>query len=248
MPWISPACIGQDRSATAADPLTTPGSLQARIPISTSTSADGLSQDNVFAILQDHKSFMWFATQGGLNRYDGAVVTQYRHDPRNANSPSGDFITDVLEDKQGYIWFSSPGLDKFDPATGKFTRYRPANLLKQRPTPSTSANFTRTGTAFSGLQGTVASYIDLTQSASRSLSLTSASICQAQPNSSQPQFSRTKARSSGSEAGADLSGLTQLQEMSVFISAQIPKIRSLKLCMGLLLMPVGHSLSLTTTA
>ena len=126
--WIPPACIGQDRSATAANPLTTPGSLQARIRFQHLTSADGLSQDNVFAILQDHKGFMWFATQGGLNRYDGAVITQYRHDPRNPNSPGSDYITDLLEDQQGIIWFSASGLNKFDPKTGKFTRYRPLNL------------------------------------------------------------------------------------------------------------------------
>src|SRR5687767_4718939 len=114
MLWaMPPACIGQGRSDAVPDPLTTPGSLQARIRFQHLTSADGLSQDNVFAILQDHTGFMWFATQGGLNRYDGAVITQYRHDPRNPNSPSGDFITDVLEDKRGAIWFSAPGLNKF---------------------------------------------------------------------------------------------------------------------------------------
>ena len=141
---VSLTAIGQDESvelnaetvdALAANPLTAPGSLQARIRFQHLTSADGLSQDNVFAILQDRKGFMWFATQGGLNRYDGAVITQYRHDPRNPNSPSSDFITDVLEDKQGSIWFSAAGLNKFDPKTGKFTRYKPANLPKSTERP-----------------------------------------------------------------------------------------------------------------
>ncbi len=83
---MPPICNGQDRPGgqssdpLAANPLTAPGSLQARIRFQHLTSADGLSQDNIFAILQDHRGFMWFATQGGLNRYDGAVMTQYRHD------------------------------------------------------------------------------------------------------------------------------------------------------------------------
>ncbi len=34
---------------------------------------DGLSQNNVQSILQDSKGYMWFATESGLNRYDGAV-------------------------------------------------------------------------------------------------------------------------------------------------------------------------------
>jgi ligand-binding sensor domain-containing protein len=32
---------------------------------------DGLSQSTINDILQDQRGFMWFATQDGLNRYDG---------------------------------------------------------------------------------------------------------------------------------------------------------------------------------
>ncbi|MEO8591712.1 MAG: response regulator [Candidatus Solibacter sp.] len=136
---VPSVCTGQSKSAAqnaqnvsalAANPLIAPGSLQARIRFQHLTSANGLSQDNVFAILQDHRGFMWFGTQGGLNRYDGNVVTQYRHDPRNANSPSGDFIEDVLEDEQGSIWFSAGQLNKLDVSTGKFIRYRPPGVPK----------------------------------------------------------------------------------------------------------------------
>ena len=35
------------------------------------TTNDGLTQDNIVATLQDNRGFMWFATGGGLNRYDG---------------------------------------------------------------------------------------------------------------------------------------------------------------------------------
>ena len=31
----------------------------------------GLSQNDVYAVLQDRLGFMWFGTQDGLNRYDG---------------------------------------------------------------------------------------------------------------------------------------------------------------------------------
>jgi signal transduction histidine kinase/ligand-binding sensor domain-containing protein/DNA-binding response OmpR family regulator/HPt (histidine-containing phosphotransfer) domain-containing protein len=133
-PWGVDAQDGnaRDLEALAASPLTAPGSLQVRVRFQHLTSAHGLSQDTVYAILQDRKGFMWFATQGGLNRYDGAVITQYRHDPRNPGSPSSDFITDLLEDEQGSIWFSATILNKFDSETGKITRYKPANLGKGR--------------------------------------------------------------------------------------------------------------------
>ena len=35
------------------------------------TTSSGLSQSYVFAILKDYKGFMWFATDEGLNKYDG---------------------------------------------------------------------------------------------------------------------------------------------------------------------------------
>jgi len=38
---------------------------------------DGLSQNNVQSILQDSQGYMWFATENGLNRYDGYNIRQY---------------------------------------------------------------------------------------------------------------------------------------------------------------------------
>jgi len=35
--------------------------------------ADGLVQNNVYAIAQDARGFMWFGTQDGLSRYNSVV-------------------------------------------------------------------------------------------------------------------------------------------------------------------------------
>jgi len=49
-------------------------SLQSKFRFKHVTSADGLSNDSVFSILEDRRGFMWFGTQGGLDRYDGYRV------------------------------------------------------------------------------------------------------------------------------------------------------------------------------
>ena len=89
------------------------------------TTEDGLSQDHVVAILQDHRGFMWFATGEGLNRYDGNSFVVYKNDPSDPRTLSHNFIRDVFEDAQGYLWVAAyPVINKFDPRTERTTRYR----------------------------------------------------------------------------------------------------------------------------
>ena len=88
---------------------------------------EGLSNENVTAILQDSKGYIWFGTWDGLNKYDGYTFTKYRFDPFDSNSLSQNFIYTIFEDKYGAIWVSTfEGLCKFDRATEKFTRYKPS--------------------------------------------------------------------------------------------------------------------------
>ena len=88
------------------------------------TTKDGLAQDNVVAILQDHRGFMWFATGEGLNRYDGNSFVVYKNNPNDPGSLSHNFIRDVVEDDHGYLWVAAhPGVNKFDPTTERATRY-----------------------------------------------------------------------------------------------------------------------------
>ncbi|MCX6626606.1 MAG: triple tyrosine motif-containing protein [Candidatus Solibacter sp.] len=108
---------------TLSGVLNSPGSLQARLRFEHLTTADGLSNDSVFSILQDRRGFMWFGTQGGLNRYDGYRITQYRHDPKNPNSLGDDFVQILFEDSRGGIWSGRAFLSRFDPDTETFTRY-----------------------------------------------------------------------------------------------------------------------------
>ncbi len=51
----------------------------------------------VTAIFTDHYGFLWLATTKGLYRYDGESLTLYYKQPG--------FISQIVEDKQGRIWF-----------------------------------------------------------------------------------------------------------------------------------------------
>ena len=60
---------------------------------------NGLSQTKVMQIVQDNQGFMWFATQHGLNRYDGYNFKVFAHDPANPNSLSGVYINALFKDR-----------------------------------------------------------------------------------------------------------------------------------------------------
>ena len=88
------------------------------------TIKDGLSQSTVEAILQDKTGFMWFATNDGLNKYDGYDFTTFRYESSDTNSISDNYVYGICEDDSGFIWVATNnGLNKFDPVYNKFTRF-----------------------------------------------------------------------------------------------------------------------------
>jgi len=69
------------------------------------TIADGLSNNYVTSIIQDHRGFMWFGTNEGLNRFDGYQFINYKFDPDNTErSLTNSWIEAIYEDKEGTIW------------------------------------------------------------------------------------------------------------------------------------------------
>ena len=85
---------------------------------------DGLSQGTIYSIFQDSRGFLWFATQYGLNRYDGYSFKNYVNNPSDSLSISNNFIHPIIEDKQGYLWIGTEnGLNRYDFNKDTFTRY-----------------------------------------------------------------------------------------------------------------------------
>lgn len=88
------------------------------------TAKQGLTQSTVNCVFQDSRGFMWFGTQDGLNRYDGNKITVYNNDVENPNSLAGNFITNIIEDKQKRLWIGTRnnGISIYFPQTQKFKR------------------------------------------------------------------------------------------------------------------------------
>lgn len=86
------------------------------------STAEGLSQDIVKAILQDSQGFMWFGTEDGLNRYDGYSMKIFKHQPRDTTSISNNDIHDVYEDSHRRLWIGTGGgLNLINREQGTFT-------------------------------------------------------------------------------------------------------------------------------
>ncbi len=69
---------------------------------------DGLSQGIVVDVLQDHLGFMWFATNDGLNRYDGKNFKIYK----SFAAPDGSLhnkIVCLYEDSDNVLWVGTFG-------------------------------------------------------------------------------------------------------------------------------------------
>jgi ligand-binding sensor domain-containing protein len=100
--------------------------------------SQGLSQVRVSDIAQDGQGFLWFATENGLNRYDGYKFKVFKHVPGRPESLSGDYIYSLLKDRAGAIWVGTDEfLDRFDPITEKFSHYRFTQDSMGLPTPVT---------------------------------------------------------------------------------------------------------------
>lgn len=89
------------------------------------TVEDGLSEGAIYSILQDSRSFMWFGTRFGLNRYDGYEFRVFNHDPKDSSSVPGYWVNVMLEDKQGLMWVGTQedGVAIYDPITERFMSF-----------------------------------------------------------------------------------------------------------------------------
>lgn len=68
------------------------------------SSNNGLSANTVNAMLKDGLGYMWFATEDGLNKFDGTSFTVYNHNVLDTGSIGTNQIQVIYEDPSGNLW------------------------------------------------------------------------------------------------------------------------------------------------
>jgi diguanylate cyclase (GGDEF)-like protein len=86
---------------------------------------DGLAASDVHAVAQDAAGYMWIATDGGLQRYDGYRFSDYTHDPRDPKSLAENLVTALAFAPDGSLWLGTQdaGLDQLMPGASSFIHH-----------------------------------------------------------------------------------------------------------------------------
>jgi signal transduction histidine kinase/ligand-binding sensor domain-containing protein/CheY-like chemotaxis protein len=90
------------------------------------TMRDGLSMSTINSMLQDSQGYVWLATEGGLNRYDGYSVRQFHRERGNEHGLASDYIWSMAEDSHGDLWLATDGggVARWERRTETFQQFR----------------------------------------------------------------------------------------------------------------------------
>jgi ligand-binding sensor domain-containing protein len=88
------------------------------------TNAEGLSDGDIHAFVQDKYGFMWIGTSYGLNRFDGISVRTWFHDPKDSGSLANNLVQSLFCDSKSNLWIGSlQGVGRYDYSTNRFVQY-----------------------------------------------------------------------------------------------------------------------------
>ncbi len=102
-----------------------PGTLSGLHYFKRFTVDEGLSQNLISSIYQDHLGFIWVGTKDGLNMFDGYDFRVFKYDPYDEHSLSDNHITAIYEDVYQRLWIGTynEGLHYLDRLTLRFVRF-----------------------------------------------------------------------------------------------------------------------------
>ncbi len=89
----------------------------------------GLSNNAVISIYQDHNGFLWFGTYDGLNRYDGYGFKIFHNIIGDSTSLAINNIYTIEEDQDRGLWVGGQkGLSVYNPVKSSFSQVRYISL------------------------------------------------------------------------------------------------------------------------
>ena len=88
------------------------------------TIEDGLSQNSVIDIVQDNTGYMWFATQDGLNKYNGNTFTYFNKQFEDVTRTNYSKLGKIFIDNAGVLWIitNSGKLEKYNSIKDNFSK------------------------------------------------------------------------------------------------------------------------------
>lgn len=88
-------------------------------------SDNGLAQNSVWDIYQDHIGYLWIGTANGINRWDGTSFQHFKDEPGKSGGPGGNTGFRFFEDRYRQLWVThDQGLSLY---------LRESNRFKQIP-------------------------------------------------------------------------------------------------------------------
>jgi len=89
----------------------------------TLTRDDGLASSVVYDVTQDRTGFIWFATEDGVQKFDGVELTTYRQNRNNPHSLSNNIARKLLLDSKGTLWIGTQnGVNVYQRELDRFIR------------------------------------------------------------------------------------------------------------------------------
>ncbi|RMF55176.1 MAG: hypothetical protein D6748_15560, partial [Calditrichaeota bacterium] len=76
-------------------------------------------------LIQDKQGFLWFGSDGGLQRYDGKTVKTYTYSPSDSLSISSSVVYYLFQENERYLWVGTGhgGTNRLDLYTDKANRF-----------------------------------------------------------------------------------------------------------------------------
>lgn len=88
------------------------------------SSREGISNNAILSLAQDHHGYVWVGTCDGLNMWDGERMRLFPNDWNSDEVLSGNLIEEIIVTSDSLFWLrTNYGLDLFDPDTKRIERH-----------------------------------------------------------------------------------------------------------------------------